>query len=90
MRVLLANPPWTVNGIKGVKAGSRWPHLKIPEEEDYMPFPFFLAYAASLLKKNGIDILLIDAIAEGISDTKFLAKIKDYKPNIVLLEVSTP
>jgi len=90
MRVLLANPPWNVNGKQGVRAGSRWPHLKIPEEEDYMPFPFFLAYAASLLKKNKIDVLLVDAIAEGISDTNFLNKIKDYKPNIVLLEVSTP
>jgi len=90
MRVLLANPPWSVNRIKGVRAGSRWPHLKIPEEEDYMPFPFFLAYAASLLKKKGIEVLLIDAIAEGMNDRKFLGRIKDYKPNIILLEVSTP
>jgi len=90
MRVLLANPPWIVNGIIGVRAGSRWPHLKIPEEEYYMPFPFFLAYSASLLKKNKIDVLLVDAVAEGIKDTKFLDKIKNYKPNIVLLEISTP
>ena len=90
MGVLLANPPWSVNGIKGVRAGSRWPHLKIPEEEDYIPFPFFLAYAASLLKKNKIDVLLIDAIAEGMNDRKFLGRIKDYKPNIILFEVSTP
>ena len=90
MRVLLANPPWIVNGIKGVRAGSRWPHLKIPEEEYYMPFPFFLAYSASLLKKNKINVLLVDAVAEGIKDTKFLDKIKNYKPNIVLLEISTP
>ena len=90
MKVLLANPPWNVNGKKGVRAGSRWPHLKITEEEDYMPFPFFLAYAAALIKKNNINVLLIDAIAESMSNTNFLDKIKDYKPNIVLLEVSTP
>jgi len=90
MRVLLVNLPWEVDGKRGVRAGSRWPHLKIPEEEDYMPFPFFLAYAASLLKKKGIEVLLIDAIAEGMNDRKFLDKIKDYKPNIVLLEISTP
>jgi len=90
MKVLLANPPWNVNEKQGVRAGSRWPHLKIPEEEDYMPFPFFLAQAASLLKKNRFEALLIDAIAEGINKNKFLDKVKDYKPNIILLEVSTP
>ncbi len=90
MKVLLANPPWEVNGKKGVRAGSRWPHIKIPEEEDYMPFPFFLAQAAALLRKKGFEVLLIDAIAEGISEKEFLNKVKKFRPDLVVNEVSTP
>ena len=84
MKVLLANPPWEVNGKKGVRAGSRWPHIKIPEEEDYMPFPFFLAQTASLLKKDGFELLLIDAIAEDISEDEFLRRVKKFRPDLVV------
>ena len=48
LKVLLVNLPWQKEGLQGVRAGSRWPHLKDPSEGDYMPFPFFLAYATSL------------------------------------------
>ena len=48
MRVFLANPPWYRPGYYGVRAGSRWPHFE-SEDTDYMPFPFFLGYAAAML-----------------------------------------
>lgn len=94
IKTLLANPPWRKGNKYGVRAGSRWPHFqelppsrKIPS---YIPFPFFLAYAASLLQKHNKDILIIDAIAEGISEREFLDKVISYGPNLVLLETSTP
>jgi radical SAM superfamily enzyme YgiQ (UPF0313 family) len=90
MKVLLANAPWKVDGRQGVRAGSRWPHLKREEEEDYMPFPFFMAYAGAVLKENKINVLLIDAIADGLTDEQFMKKIVNFKPDLVLLEVSTP
>ncbi len=90
MRVLLANSPWIVRGKKGVRAGSRWPHLKAPEEEDYLPFPFFLAYANNLLKNNGFKTKVIDAIAEDFSYDEFYSKVKRYSPDLILLEISTP
>lgn len=90
MRILLANPPWRHKDRKGVRAGSRWPHLKAPEEEDYLPFPFFLAYAHNLLKKKGFDSEIIDAIAEDMSEKSFFEKIKEINPEIIFLEVSTP
>jgi hypothetical protein len=48
VRVLLSNPPW-VEGA--VRAGSRWP-AKYPKDlvVNYIPFPFYLAYTAGLLK----------------------------------------
>ncbi len=87
---MLANPPWNVNGRKGVRAGSRWPHLKTREEGDYLPYPFFLGYSSSLLKKNGYQVKLIDAIAEDMSIERFIKKVVEFKPDFILVETSTP
>jgi radical SAM superfamily enzyme YgiQ (UPF0313 family) len=88
MKILLANAPWNKPGFYGVRAGSRWPHFELAGSR-YMPFPFFLAYATALLKKNEFDVLLIDAIAEGLSEKQFLNRLADTGPDIVLYEVST-
>ncbi len=94
MRVFLGNAPWRVGKRIGVRAGTRWPFTvevrprqKIP---DYVPFPFFLAYATSVLKKNKIDAVLVDAISEGLTDKEFIDRIKKEKASLVVLETSTP
>ncbi len=89
MKVLLANIPWKKDGKTGVRAGSRWPHIKDEPEDRYLPFPFFLAYATALLRRHNFDVVLIDAIAEGLSNEQFLDRL--YKENIdlVLIETST-
>ena len=59
MKIFLANPACRINIGNGtekyfVRAGSRWPFStvkKTTDSPDYIPFPFFLAYTASLLKK---------------------------------------
>lgn len=89
MKVVLANLPWRVKGRSGVRAGSRWPHIKTSQEGDYLPFPFFLAYAASLLKKNDYEVYLIDAIAEDLSYEDFIRKVKKITPHIIVAETST-
>lgn len=89
-KVLLVNLPWQKNGITGVRAGSRWPHLKDASEGDYLPFPFFLAYATALLEKNGLDVLMIDAIAEGMSEATLLDKIMALNADYVVAETSVP
>ena len=90
MKILLANMPWIVGNRRGVRAGSRWPHLKIAEEEGYLPFPFFLAYATSLLKKNNFNVKAIDAIAEEISYAEFFRQVRRFDPDLLFVEVSTP
>lgn len=89
MKIILANLPWNSFLKTGVRAGSRWPHLKGPTEKDYLPFPFFLAYAASLLKKHGFDVILIDAIAEEMSYGHFLRLMRSAKPDLLICETST-
>lgn len=92
MKVFLGNAPWKKGNRLGIRAGSRWPFTvessdKVP---GYLPFPFFLAYAAAVLEKNGIEVSLVDGIAEGIDTTGFIDKIKQFGADIVLLETSTP
>ncbi|MFH1760770.1 MAG: radical SAM protein, partial [bacterium] len=80
------------NGRLGVRAGSRWPFTSLPEADGkihYIPFPFFLAYATALLKKNHKDAFLIDAIAQGIDTTGLLNEIASYRPKLIIIETST-
>lgn len=90
MKILLVNPPWFVNGYYGVRAGSRWPHIKNETERDYLPFPFYLAYSASLLEKEGFTVDLIDAIASELTEDDFLKKVISFSPDVLVSEISTP
>ena len=87
-RVFLGNAPWKKDGFYGVRAGSRWPHFE-EQSMEYMPFPFFLAYATAVLERDGFPVLLVDGIAEGITDEAFLARIRDFRPDVIVLEIST-
>ncbi len=76
-----------------MRAGSRWPFTSEPEKcgyIKYIPFPFFLAYAAALVKRNGKETRLIDAVAEGIGRPEVIEEINKFNPGIVVLETSTP
>lgn len=89
MKIFLGNSPWRKPGYYGVRAGSRWPHFE-KDGSCYMPFPFFLAYAAALLEGNGFEIALVDGIVEGLSEDAFLARLEQSAPDVVVYEVSTP
>ncbi len=82
--------PWKVGRRTGVRAGSRWPHLKSAEEGDYLPYPFFLGYASALLKREGFDAKLIDAIAEGTEEDAFISNVSQLHPDLLFIETSAP
>jgi radical SAM superfamily enzyme YgiQ (UPF0313 family) len=88
MRVALVNPPWKVPGHYGVRAGSRWPHLR-PDGDAYMPYPFYLGYTASLLERAGFEIAILDGCASKESDAAYLAHVKRFAPDIVVQENAT-
>lgn len=93
MKVVLINLPWREKGLLGVRAGSRWPFKSLPDKEGkihYVPFPFFLAYGVSLLKREGINAELIDAVAEGIDEQKVIERLELINPDFVIIESSTP
>ncbi len=88
--ILLVNLPWQEEGQFGVRAGSRWPHIKDYYEGDYTPFPFFLAYSVALLRKHGFKSMIIDALAERLNENIFLEKVSRLGADILVAEVSTP
>ncbi len=90
LKVLLVNLPWQRDGRWGVRAGSRWPHIKDRSEGNYLPFPFFLAYAASLLQKHNIKAHIIDAIAGQMPEDTFIEKILDMNFDYLVAETSIP
>ncbi len=88
MKVALVNPPWRRPGHYGVRAGSRWPHF----EEDgsrYMPFPFYLGYAAALLENDGFEAAIFDGCATKESDDAYLRRVVAFAPQIVIQENAT-
>lgn len=89
MRVLLVNPPWEKPGHYYVRAGSRWPHFE-RNGTRYMPFPFFMGYAAAVLIKNGMVPKVIDACGERLSRLDFFQRITAVMPDLVVMETSTP
>ena len=98
MKVLLANPPCRIDLGKGqekffVRAGSRWPFSVTKKKEDkadYLPFPFYLAYSAALLKNKGFSVLVDDALTLNKTQEEFLNDIVKSAPDIILYETSTP
>jgi len=93
MRTILLNLPWRENNRYGVRAGSRWPFTSKAEENNYIkyiPFPFFLAYSASLLKSKNKDVKLIDAISGRLDEQRVMDEIKAAGPGLIVIETSTP
>lgn len=86
MKVIIANPPWPGKGF-GARTNVRWPHFRA---DKCLAFPIYLAYASALLKKSGYDVFAIDTVEKELGIFKFASLVKEKKPNIIFLEISTP
>ncbi|OGD62071.1 hypothetical protein A2215_00480 [Candidatus Berkelbacteria bacterium RIFOXYA2_FULL_43_10] len=53
-------------------------------------YPMVPAYAASLLKSQGYDVMWDDGIAEEMEPEEWLERLKKFKPNLVAMETKTP
>jgi len=99
MKILLANPPAKIDEGGGrervyVRAGSRWPFSYVKKRGEvpgyYVPFPFFLAYAAALLEEDGHEVQAIDAFPLDLSEEEFWQQVKRIAPEVMVVETSTP
>lgn len=82
-KILILNLPGPV-----VKAGSRWYNTTKTESASlrYYPYPWFMGYVTSLLKKNGFHAVLKDAVAMEWSFRQTIDYVKKYKPTHIICE----
>ncbi|MBI4870435.1 MAG: glycosyltransferase [Candidatus Riflebacteria bacterium] len=90
MKIFLGNPPWyREKNLYFVRAGSRWPHFE-DKAGTYMPFPFYMAYAATMLTDAGHTVHVCDGVAEGIEQDEYVRRAREFGPELVFSEASTP
>lgn len=99
-KVVFCNAPWydLNNKWYGIRAGSRWPFIiespKLPENTigGYNTYPFFMGYAVNYLTFiAGLkEVYFYDALALKHTYATFYGEIDKIKPDIVILETSTP
>ncbi|MBL7206830.1 MAG: radical SAM protein, partial [Candidatus Aenigmarchaeota archaeon] len=83
MKTLALNPPY----LKNYSRQSRSPAITKGGTTYY---PYFLAYMTSALEKAGFDVELVDAVARGWNRGQTIEYIGEYRPNLVVIDTSTP
>jgi radical SAM superfamily enzyme YgiQ (UPF0313 family) len=74
---------------RGVRAGSRWPHIFGPIHSRYAPFPFLPAYASSLLQQHGFRAEVMDCVSgRQFGYGRFVSDLEEKNPDIVVIETS--
>jgi len=87
MRISISYPP--IPQIKGTPMISQNRQYQIFSEPTYI-YPVVPAYAATLLKSAGYDVVWDDGIAEGKTYGLWLAGLKRNSPDLVMIETKTP
>ena len=92
MKLLLLNSPWINNEKEyGIKSGTRWAAIRQKDRSmPYFPFPYFMAWSKTVLKKVGIEAHIKDAIAEEMTAGACLDYVNGLKPDLVVIEAFTP
>lgn len=87
MKIAISYPP--LESEKGVACLSQNRQFQWFNTPTYI-YPVIPAYAASLLKANGYEVLWDDAIAEELSYDQWKKRIIREKPDIIAIETKTP
>jgi anaerobic magnesium-protoporphyrin IX monomethyl ester cyclase len=82
MRVYLLNPPFLPNFGRG----ARWQEIG---RAGTLYYPIWLAYAAANISRNH-EIKLVDAIAKKWKKDDLIKDIKEYSPEIIIIDSSFP
>lgn len=83
MKILLLNPPF----LNKYSKSSRSPAVT---KSGTIYFPLWLSYAAGVLDKEGHELKLIDAPAKCINIKQTLAIVKEFTPELTVIDTSTP
>lgn len=83
MKILLLNPPF----LNRYSKSSRSPAVT---KSGTIYFPLWLSYAAGVLDKEGHELKLVDAPAKCLDRKQTFAIVKDFAPELTIIDTSTP
>jgi len=87
MKISISYPP--IESGKGVPLLSQNRQFQYFSEPTYI-YPMVPAYAATLLKNEGYEVIWDDAIAEEKSYAQWLKEVEKNSPDIMMIETKTP
>ncbi len=87
MKIAISYPP--IDSGKGVPLLSQNRQFQYFHRATYI-YPVVPAYAATLLKEAGYDVVWDDAIAEQKTYSKWLNEIEGKAPDVIMIETKTP
>jgi radical SAM superfamily enzyme YgiQ (UPF0313 family) len=87
MKIMISYPP--LESKKGTPLLSQNRQFQYFHSPTYI-YPLVPASAATLLKRNGYEVIWNDCIAEGWTYKQFLEFVKKEKPDLIAMETKTP
>ncbi|MCM8782077.1 MAG: cobalamin B12-binding domain-containing protein, partial [Candidatus Omnitrophica bacterium] len=85
-KVIISYPPLKGKGTPLLSQNRQFQWFKEPT---YI-YPVVPAYAATMLREAGFDVVWNDCIAERWHYDRFLKFVRDERPNLIALETKTP
>lgn len=82
-KVLFLNLPY----IFKISRTSRWPEKT---KSGTLYYPYWLAMAAGYCKKYGYSVNLVDCIAKNYNIKDVISFVKDFIPDVIVTEITTP
>jgi radical SAM superfamily enzyme YgiQ (UPF0313 family) len=83
MKILLINPPFKFK----LSRSSRWPEFT---KSGTLYYPIWLAYTTGVLMQKGHTVILLDSVAKNLSFEDTIFKIKEFKPDLLVVDSTTP
>lgn len=87
MKIFISYPP--LSSEKGIPLLGQNRQFQWFNSPTYI-YPVIPAYTATLLKEKGEEVIWDDAIAEGLDYDKWLARLIEARPDLVMIETKTP
>jgi len=83
MKILTLNPPF-------FRKFSREQRSPAVTKSGTLYYPMWLAYATGVLEEEGFEVRLVDAPAQGQSLEDVIRLVKDFHPDMAVIDTSTP
>lgn len=87
MKISISYPP--LESEKGIPLLGQNRQFQWFSEPTYI-YPMVPAYAATMLKESGFEVVWDDGIAEGLTYREWIERIKREKPDVIAIETKTP